>query len=78
MVRFRFQFQILYILYMLHISLDFDRQNLAEVIPIRPRLNAIKEEHVDPVINHLPKEVRNQFTKKTIHVTNLCLGYKSY
>ena len=37
---------------------DFDRQNLAEVIPIRPRLNAIKEEHVDPVINHLPKEVR--------------------
>jgi len=35
---------------------DFDRQNLAEVIPIRPRLNAIKEEHVDPVINHLPKE----------------------
>lgn len=35
---------------------DFDRQNLAEVIPIRPRLNAIKEEHADPEIHHLPKE----------------------
>ena len=39
--------------------LDFDRQNLAEVIPIRPRLNAIKEEHADPEIHHLPKEVRS-------------------
>ena len=47
-------------------SLDFDRQNLAEVIPIRPRLNAIKEEHADPEIHHLPKEVRSSTHQKQI------------
>ena len=46
--------------------LDFDRQNLAEVIPIRPRLNAIKEEHADPEIHHLPKEVRSSTHQKQI------------
>lgn len=34
---------------------DYDRQNLAEVIPIRSRLNAIKEEHVDP--HEIQKEI---------------------
>ena len=48
-------------------SLDFDRQNLAEVIPIRPRLNAIKEEHADPEIHHLPKEVRSSTHQKQIY-----------
>ena len=57
-------------------SLDFDRQNLAEVIPIRPRLNAIKEEHADPEIQHLPKEVRLSFHQKQKFYSDL--GYKSY
>ena len=57
-------------------SLDFDRQNLAEVIPIRPRLNAIKEEHADPEIQHLPKEVRISFQQK--HNFYSDLGYKSH